>query len=1584
MPTKEACVSGHTLCTASKMGAVNQDRRFASNTRNIFFKLKKHLIHQVQHCVFHKARKAKLQGGCITAQDFKNPGTREKLLDGTYGHREFAALKGSPAYWDKARGNAFAMIRQLGAPTWFFTYSAAERNWPELISALYELKTGISLTEEEALALDDRVKYDLVKEDPVTCARHFYHRWNAYRGNVLEKCPEALGGLVDFFYRYEFQHRGSAHVHGLAWTENAPAYDPEDPINQDVVDYIDTYQTCSISGLSPHMLTCQWHKHKPGCRKSNSKHQHCRYHFPKPPMPSTHILKPLTVKEAGSAEAHKELRKRWYFLHARMGEMLDPADVDLSSFYAALGTTEEEFQLCLRASLDRPTVFLKRTPREIWINGYMKNGGEAWGANMDIQFVLDPYAAANYVVAYMMKGNRSTSKLMEQAIIESKCGNLSIKEAINYIGNRLLRAQEVCAQEAVFHLLGLDFVHCSRKAKYVDARPPCDRSVNLMNETQINGLADDADIVLPTQLDSYSNRPGGSEDYDVCLADYICWYEPSRSRAENCEADAEMEAEAEQDGTAWMEDSAKECPAEDPDSEQADAMDTEQGGMHPEQLPHRIGNRHKRRRPAILKHSYLKMQDDFEQYCRARLMLFKPWRDEETDLLGDHESYDAAYKADEETYQHIAKRYGLDDANRLQNYLMQLENGVGMESDDEGDLLGSVAPADADGTNMEPGLFKEHVQGGGGDFNLSSNRNKDGVSYAEKTKEMRYTVSDEEYGHMARVLNVEQRVHFYHVLHNIKHGEEPFYEFLTGGAGVGKSVETRAIAQAVMRWANSQPGSEDDCNKVLVMAYTNKASANVSGTTPFSGLGIPTNTRYQDMRPLADANGKKAEYQRNLRQLKLVIIDEVSFIDANLLNMMDARLRQIMGVDKPFGGIPVLFVGDLFQLLPGLGNCADASKLVFGSPDVPQRAPPTAPTEAPPPLTTRSKGKTDTENPPAPAAAPAAPAPSEPRVQFRNMHYHDLVPNFWQEHVCVYELNEIMRQKDQKEWAELLNRLRENKLTDADRTFLQSLVIKIPFNHPDYPKLAPHQFTVNKLIDAHNQKVMNYIPGPVVKLKARDLVAEYTKGGDYQGCQAALLKQAAKAKKKHTQGLASCLEFKVGARVEIGVTYQAQDNLSNGFEGYIRQIDQQVPGHADSTTVIWVEFDDGKVGKKTRLACQHQRPAGVQETWTPVRRIDAEFKVTCGDGIHATVRRSQFPLQLANARSTIRSQGVTEHNGGAVGYQDPHCPPHTHYTTLARYTHTHKDGKQVVHILNDVCFDKIKVNPLVVAEMARLREKKQVELSYSPLVYSPGPHFTVGFHNCRSLHRHLLDVDSDQDIASCSLLFLSETRAKKSDSMDYALSSFPHQSRNDACHGAYTDASGHPFHGLACYSKAPFVKAPRHISSPGLDATIAVCTGPGGLVIAVGLYISPKLTTTAALHVIFPLLQQELSWAQEAGKHIAGVVIGGDFNVDMNTATATPKQATLTALMQSQGMVLASDPSQPTTELGSHLDSIWVRSPQHPDRPDLPCMQVGVSPTYWSDHYLSWFQINPAVHCCSCGKPATWGRRPYEHCRACK
>ena len=65
-------------------------------------------------------------------------------------------------------------------------------------------------------------KSDLIQKDPVTCARNFEHMVQLFIKDVLKSNLMPIGEIVDFFYRVEFQQRGSPHIHALFWVKDAP------------------------------------------------------------------------------------------------------------------------------------------------------------------------------------------------------------------------------------------------------------------------------------------------------------------------------------------------------------------------------------------------------------------------------------------------------------------------------------------------------------------------------------------------------------------------------------------------------------------------------------------------------------------------------------------------------------------------------------------------------------------------------------------------------------------------------------------------------------------------------------------------------------------------------------------------------------------------------------------------------------------------------------------------------------------------------------------------------------------------------------------------------------------------------------------------------------------------------------------------------------------------------------------------------------------------------------------------------------------------------------------------------------------
>ena len=97
--------------------------------------------------------------------------------------------------------------------------SAADTRWTDLLKMLAKLNNGVDYTVKD-IAWQEKTK--LVQKDPVTCSRYFDHRVQEFLNTIFKSNCEPIGKLRDFFYRVEFQQRGSPHIHMLVWIENAP------------------------------------------------------------------------------------------------------------------------------------------------------------------------------------------------------------------------------------------------------------------------------------------------------------------------------------------------------------------------------------------------------------------------------------------------------------------------------------------------------------------------------------------------------------------------------------------------------------------------------------------------------------------------------------------------------------------------------------------------------------------------------------------------------------------------------------------------------------------------------------------------------------------------------------------------------------------------------------------------------------------------------------------------------------------------------------------------------------------------------------------------------------------------------------------------------------------------------------------------------------------------------------------------------------------------------------------------------------------------------------------------------------------
>lgn len=131
--------------------------------------------------------------------------------------------------------------------------------------------------------------------------------------------------------------------------------------------------------------------------------------------------------------------------------------------------------------------------------------------------------------------------------------------------------------------------------------------------------------------------------------------------------------------------------------------------------------------------------------------------------------------------------------------------------------------------------------------------------------------------------------------------------FITGKAGTGKTTFLRKL-------------KDESLKQTAVVAPTGIAAINAGGTTIHSFFQLP----FAPFTPTAigrkELIGKmkmQSHRQQILRELELLVIDEISMVRADVLDAIDTLLRHYRHRDNsPFGGVQVVFIGDMYQLSP--------------------------------------------------------------------------------------------------------------------------------------------------------------------------------------------------------------------------------------------------------------------------------------------------------------------------------------------------------------------------------------------------------------------------------------------------------------------------------------------------------------------------------------------------------------------------------------------------------------------------------------------------------------------------------------------
>jgi endonuclease/exonuclease/phosphatase family metal-dependent hydrolase len=418
---------------------------------------------------------------------------------------------------------------------------------------------------------------------------------------------------------------------------------------------------------------------------------------------------------------------------------------------------------------------------------------------------------------------------------------------------------------------------------------------------------------------------------------------------------------------------------------------------------------------------------------------------------------------------------------------------------------------------------------------------------------------------------------------------------------------------------------------------------------------------------------------------------------------------------------------------------------------------------------------------------------------------------------------------------------------------------------------------------------------------------------------------------RKTMQLPGSINIVVGGRYELSCNVDVSDGLANGASGTVKKV-SSVTSTKKATGIVWMQFDDDKVGKQTRNQHRNLYFCGIDSTWTPVLPISRQFQV--GRSKSNQVIRKQFPLRHSAAKTIHRCQGDTL-DTVVVDFSTKRKEPHTHYVGLSRVR-----SLEGLFILN-LAEDKMHVSEIVRNEMIQLRSERKLSFSLQFPYALSNTHTQVAFLNVRSLCKHIEDVRHDFGLMACDVCIFCETRLMLSDIQKNAdMYSLPGYELSVYEGSVFSDepAVNRSHYGLTVYSRLPVkhsFKAVTMSNQLPVECVISQIELKSGIALnVVSLYRQVSSSLQQFRHA-FELIKQHLN--NIASKNCQQyTLIMGDFNLNW---LEEPTQKLMAEILPDYNQFIQTV----TTDYSSILDHAYT---------DLPADVVMCYTTecYYSDH----------------------------------
>ena len=440
-------------------------------------------------------------------------------------------------------------------------------------------------------------------------------------------------------------------------------------------------------------------------------------------------------------------------------------------------------------------------------------------------------------------------------------------------------------------------------------------------------------------------------------------------------------------------------------------------------------------------------------------------------------------------------------------------------------------------------------------------------------------------------MNKKQRKAFELSIKNVikrhkKEETEQLIAYIGGPGGTGKSQVIKAIVDFHKKMRVKRT--------LKLTAPTGTAAKNIGGSTCHTLFGY-------------SSTKKHAKMERRFENVETIITDEVSMIGCRALNKISGKLTRAKCANKdlPFGGMDMIFFGDFIQFSPVLDT-----PLYRGWS-----------------MKNKTKDKTN-----------------RPKKQKRRSKKDqseinkDIGAHLWTQINHIVLLDEQMRVQD-KNYLEMLNRLREGECTDKDVEMINGKVVgnTVQLNTiVANPIIAPGNdvvSAVNDLFVAHNSLEEN-----VYVSIAQDYI-----GRNKEKVPEKVSKKYKDWPNTSTDQLPRELKLYIGMPVVVTKNIHTELGITNGTKGIVRSIhfkkeESVVTGYTDNfhylqhtPDCIVVELDDINVKPLDGLPANH----------VPIVPQRGSFKVHVGGKEPVSVNRRHFPLVPRFGCTAHKAQGET-------------------------------------------------------------------------------------------------------------------------------------------------------------------------------------------------------------------------------------------------------------------------------------------------------------------------------------------------------